>query len=525
MHQALWIVEIVEMICSELSAKGPHLPSADARRALSSLARSAKVFHDPALDILWRHQNTIMNLIKCMPADLWSFVEDGNEDEERTAAVHLKRIIEPSDWERPLMYMHRVKSLSEETVFKTPELLETLSVCLPGAFLFPSLEILSWYPNQVPSTFHHIRWFLTPHIRELTIGCHTLSQLSILSNLASLCPLVSDISIWTELFAKVSLAAPAVSTFVLGLPQIKSLQVPSLDSRALLHLAHDAEPARLYLAYALSPQTLTDLTPYLEAPGFHKLAKLTVRTMKCALRILDMMENSSLKTLEIMPTSWDPTEVMSRDFYRSLRKHCSHSALRNISVEGQFGSDARPLSANETLVYSVGRDALHPLFAFTQLVQVQLAHPVGFDLDDATVLEMARAWPHVEDLSLSARPHRHVASRVTLEGIYAFAKHCPRLQSLAMTFDASVVPKLRDNGRQRVTQKELYYLNVAGSPVTQPRRVAKFLSAIFPSLLRIGTLRDDLGDELSSDGEDLIQALAAPDCSGFWVQIEDDLHH
>ncbi|KAJ7633586.1 hypothetical protein DFH06DRAFT_1139924 [Mycena polygramma] len=30
-----------------------------------------KTFHDPALDVLWYHQNTLMNLILCIPAGLW----------------------------------------------------------------------------------------------------------------------------------------------------------------------------------------------------------------------------------------------------------------------------------------------------------------------------------------------------------------------------------------------------------------------------------------------------------------------
>lgn len=29
------------------------------------------MFRDPALDVLWRHQNTLMNLLRCMPEGIW----------------------------------------------------------------------------------------------------------------------------------------------------------------------------------------------------------------------------------------------------------------------------------------------------------------------------------------------------------------------------------------------------------------------------------------------------------------------
>ncbi|KAJ7840654.1 hypothetical protein B0H13DRAFT_1565214, partial [Mycena leptocephala] len=61
----LQIAEIVRMIVSHLE------PTADARE-LAALARTCMIFHGPALDSLWRHQRTIVNLIKCMPDDLWS---------------------------------------------------------------------------------------------------------------------------------------------------------------------------------------------------------------------------------------------------------------------------------------------------------------------------------------------------------------------------------------------------------------------------------------------------------------------
>jgi hypothetical protein len=290
--------------------------------------------------------------------------------------------------------------------------------------------------------------------------------------------------------------APAISTLVLGLPQIQSLHVPWLDDRAVAHLAQVPDLSALHLEFGLPEHA-----PLVEPLGFTTLTELTVRTMKCALRLLNMAVNSPLAKFTIMATCFNPTEAMAREFYATLLEHCSDSSLREITIEGEFEEDIEALSAVETALFLVGGDVLQPLFSFTNLVEVRLAHPVGFDLDDAIVHDLARAWPHIEVLGLTARPYRHVRSRVTLDGLYAFAKYCPRLRILVITFDATVVPKIRDNGKKRVAQRCLYHINVAASLIRKPQRVAKFLSTIFPSLMDIATLHYDLLHDLSSDDE------------------------
>ncbi|KAJ7113111.1 hypothetical protein C8R44DRAFT_631575 [Mycena epipterygia] len=105
---------------------------------------------------------------------------------------------------------------------------------------------------------------------------------------------------------------------------------------------------------------------------------------------------------------------------------------------------------------------------------------------------MAFAWPRIESLLLSSGRSHRITSRVTLEGIYAFAKHCPRLHLLCMTFDATVVPKIKINAQKRVSQSSLDRLGVEYSHISKPRPVAKFLTTIFPHLDIIDTLYEEL---------------------------------
>jgi hypothetical protein len=72
MHPALQIAEIVELICIE------SVDPDDDRdlNTLYALARTASTFTHSALNGLWKFQTTLINILKCLPADLWD-VERG----------------------------------------------------------------------------------------------------------------------------------------------------------------------------------------------------------------------------------------------------------------------------------------------------------------------------------------------------------------------------------------------------------------------------------------------------------------
>ncbi|KAJ7143872.1 hypothetical protein C8R44DRAFT_864890 [Mycena epipterygia] len=441
MHRGLEIFEITEIICGQLGPEALGTLSKDAARDLNALARTSKLFLDPALSVLWRHQNTIMNLLRCMPDDLWDITElDSGEDqweimlmddedidiEEITRLdVCLRRPITKADWERPHFYSHRVKAFAMDI----GGLLETVTLCLPGECIFPKLTNLCWH-LQPPTSFHHVRLFLTPCIKELLLGSiRTISHLSVLPNLAVECPALTNVTI-------------------------------SVDGISL------SDSSR----------------PFRSCPP---LTKLTVSTMECATALIStMLPNRPFVEITIARPFLHPppTKTIARQFYSSLAKHCSHSSLQQIHILDLSDSIHATVSAHSGSidVYLAGGD-LRPLFSFTNLIRVTLEHPLGFDLDDAT------SGP---------------SSPCALEGgIYAFAKHCPTLNLLQMTFDATVVPKINKNRTQRVAQESLDCINVALSLIKKPKSVAKFLFAIFPHLECIQTMYEYFVD-VHNDEED-----------------------
>lgn len=71
MQCCLDITEIKDLICTELKEvrfNGVEKPDF---LALRSLALTAKLFLAPALNALWREQETLQHLFKLLPSTLW----------------------------------------------------------------------------------------------------------------------------------------------------------------------------------------------------------------------------------------------------------------------------------------------------------------------------------------------------------------------------------------------------------------------------------------------------------------------
>ncbi|KAJ7471654.1 hypothetical protein B0H11DRAFT_1365533 [Mycena galericulata] len=495
MHPGLQILEIVELICEQIGTAEVFLAPGSARardqlRDLALLARTSKIFLDPALNVLWRSQRTLKNILNCMPSDLWETTVTTDEEGIPVTTINLRRTIFATDWRRPLFYLHRVRkfSMHPDDVHGISDVFEALTLCPPpGDLIFPNLETLHWSPEYgVP--FHHVRLFLAASLTDLTLGSiRTIAHLCVLSNLATRCPFLKkiDIHVPTE-FRRLSI--PSISALICKLPRLESVDAPGLDERALAHISHLPDLTHLRLE---SFSGLHDLFPQLGADylAFPALTELTMPTMEYATAFIGVLDSCPLARFLTFSGQDPPTSTVARNFYASLATHCSHVSLRQLHISMDYGGN---LSSDRFPLYRVDGDILNPLFAFANLEVVSLTHPVGFDIDDATASAMARAWPHIRSLLLTSESYAHIPSGVTLEGIYAFARPCPHLRSLGMTFDARVVPNgIPQQEKDTVSQRTLRSLAVAASPMCNPDSVAKFLSEIFPKLKYLHTFYED----------------------------------
>ncbi|KAJ7353574.1 hypothetical protein DFH08DRAFT_988119 [Mycena albidolilacea] len=302
---------------------------------------------------------------------------------------------------------------------------------------------------------------------------------------------------------------PALSKFICTLHHLETLVVTNLNMAALSHIAR--LPGLRYLWLMSFP------IPSFQLPAgsipFPALQKLEYESIEHAPRLLALLIKCALVELTIIARgsyTMPPPNTIAQQFYAALADHCSHSSLQKLDVQKGYWT----LRADQRGICLVGEEIIRPLFSFSSLVEVSLSHPFGVDLDDAVVRKMARAWPLIESLLLPPGLDENIAPRVTLEGIYAFAEHCPRLRRLHLAFDATVIPKIKTKGKKNACQCSLDYLDVSDSPISKARPVAKFLSAIFPHLGMINTLYEDL------DGTDTETVLTS---HRRWKKVEEAL--
>ncbi|KAJ6461011.1 hypothetical protein C8R45DRAFT_842196, partial [Mycena sanguinolenta] len=123
MHRTLCIPEIIYLIFTELRSC-PHSTRSDSEvrqeenRDFAALARTCNAFHGPALNFLWREQDTLVNVLKCLPSHLW---KEESVEISPTSTRRIFVIIGPirlKDWDIPLAYAFRIRKLALSSSFQ-----------------------------------------------------------------------------------------------------------------------------------------------------------------------------------------------------------------------------------------------------------------------------------------------------------------------------------------------------------------------------------------------------------------------
>ncbi|KAJ7082299.1 hypothetical protein C8R44DRAFT_753785 [Mycena epipterygia] len=491
MHRCLKIPELVETIFSNLTTgfEGDG-------KVLAALARTCRTFHDPALDILWKEPNDLMNILRCLPSDVFTVKRD---PVSYRPTLKLLRPVVTRDWDRPLVYMPRVKILGFPSFENSQcsEIFPSMERSLPTSCLFPNLVTFRWSAVDFP----YIHLFLTPTITSIRVLCIPLIRIpSLLPTLSLTCRRLKDVEIELDgnaLRDMTDISRPSFSAFVHQLSLVEHLSMPPSDSAAMEHVGQLETLRFLYLP-TLPAQVLHRS---IERPSlFVNLSTLIIGTLNIttATRVITRCTDTAFHTLRLtFDTS--PTPEVTCEFYTALAKcRRSHASLRSLSLENR--SDDEPDLVRETFL--VRNETIQRLFCFRNLTEIELVSPCGFELNDRTCALMAHAWPHVECLTLKEHYYPRQQS-VTLELLRSFAHHCPALTKLHITFDARVVP---GPIHLQLSQINLEHLHVGHALIDayDPRPAARFISSIFPQLKCIATAQDyrGLDGDYDEDEED-----------------------
>ncbi|KAJ7142975.1 hypothetical protein C8R44DRAFT_761496 [Mycena epipterygia] len=271
----------------------------------------------------------------------------------------------------------------------------------------------------------------------------------------------------------------AVSLFVRSLQCVESVSVDVLDMEALEHIC------RLPSLTSLYSNTISTASTFFinaDTQSFVSLRTLDLGNSEIepTTRFLEGCNQIPLISFDVSFPHFSTAGQMHK-FYTAIAAVFSPSSLTSLTLDNSYNVHAPPID------HVIQSRSIRMLFGFVNLTSLYMLSPIGIDWDDSTVLDLARAWPRIETLDLSAWHCASARPRVTLECLRSFARHCPHLGDLTTTFDGTVIPTSDLGATNRVCQVRLRSLNVDHSTISTAVGVARFLSAIFPNLKHILT--------------------------------------
>ncbi|KAJ7659809.1 hypothetical protein DFH06DRAFT_1297233 [Mycena polygramma] len=453
MHHCLTIPELVGMICGELH---PDTSSG----TLAALAVTSRAFQDPALDLLWKNQMTLLNFLKCMPADLFSVYDT-------PAAVGRRRPIVPFLRARSLAFVH-VSSTEHESV-------ERFYVPQSGG---------SPLHNHPSKDFQYLRLFLSPRLEhiELSFNCSG-PDLSLMSTLPSRCPGLKHVELYSAGSGSPS-ATASLCKLLDGLRHLESLVFNPPDTATLLHIGQFQRLKRLTIGN-LRHGTLPSSSAGVPLFSCIRDFSLFGSDVEPATNLFSCCVNTSFDSISIGFQTPVTATALDSLFTSIAACQCSHTSLSSLTVSMDIQiSD----NIHNATPYLITPYTLRHLFCFKNLMSLRLT-AIGFDMDDAIIGEMARSWLQLRTLKFVAYPHS-IRPRATLKSLQLLAQHCCHLESLEIIFDATVPPTLDDSVLPPM-QKTLTSLNVGSSTISVALQVARFISGIFPSLDELSTFDND----------------------------------
>ncbi|KAJ7262626.1 hypothetical protein C8J57DRAFT_1231990 [Mycena rebaudengoi] len=450
------------------------------QRLPCSSNRSLSIFHDPALDALWWEQDTIMNLMRCMP-DVWKTLTLPPGLLTAFLNITAARPIIASDWDRVKRYSHRVRSLKSLDIdgLALSHVFEAIQLGAPDGHLLPNLRHFAWgHTNKDLLPF--IDLFLGPNITTFGIGSvqHN-AHYSVLANVAHRYPALVGVFIGhlepdedysddedydgDSADKEGSVPRPTdcdLCTFVCAMTEPQFVDVGTLDLAALTHLG--ASNGTLF-------PHLQIVKLQIERGDILGMTEL-VRTWNCP----------PLQSLEIQFETKSYDRFTSsiglqsfQEFHDALSTHCAPASVEIFKFDA---TDDRDSNARE-FVYP--GHLLRSLICFSNLIDVSIQVLNGYELDDEVVSDLAHGWP----ISFALE-------RVLTAIIRALAQHCLHLHTLEMTFDATTIPAAATTPQARIIQNSLVVLDLAFSHISDVFPIARFLSGMFTSLGQMESAND-----------------------------------
>ncbi|KAK7468316.1 hypothetical protein VKT23_002830 [Stygiomarasmius scandens] len=501
MHHCLQVLDILHLIF-ECVRENAHLAT------LVNLAVTCKLFCEPALDVLWWSVPSAYALLNCLPDDIWEqTLTDravGRGKVVERSKRKFRRVPNSSELSRCQFYTHRVRRfgvqdppnmrISSRRMHHSDEFLSQFDVKM-----FPNLRELVYYvPYQEPDTIS-IYTYLGPSLISLSLhwDCRPSSFLRICEEIQRVCPFMEKLSVYhVSLGQHSSIFSPSIVQFS---ALVSSLHLRvfhchrcQLSDSALQHLSQLPHLKQLEVG-----NTVDDLVRAIKASNsliapFTGLCLLSIMAADFGRAGVDL--SKIISSTDIQELTLDhtldkvPSEQEIHAFFQALADSPWKDSLSSLELHRAF--DVDPESDVWTSpVYRVTSSTFKPLFSLPNLQFVQLRLENAFDLDNATLSDMARAWPKLSTLDIGCGGTWGISEgglKITLDGLLPLVQHCPRLNTFSLCVNAAYNPASPSSRPGAgITNEKVLILNFCNSTISDPLEVALFLSDVFPNLLDI----------------------------------------
>lgn len=377
--------------------------------------------------------------------------------------------------------------------------------------------------------------FLGPELRSVTftvdgqfVRIPTLD--TIFHALRTECPLLEMIRLQVEDDTSSELSASLCSHFI-NYSALRSISCSSNPLRMSDFASLSILPALTTLETVASPGGSIGLSALAKSQGQHLSSSSGAAWTFVALETLlftgsmdcvNQLAFFLFPKLQRLELTCDTSTVsrLSEPLFALIASRCSHEHLHRIVIR-DYRNDG-DLVTHPSL--AITPPHLRYLLSFRHLRYLKIkACPWMSEYDDGIVMEMASAWPEIEELKLNTAVWRtgwKTASMcATTLSIYVLSQACPSLWWLGILLDARGAEQYEDiarrieQGRARSSlpqECEMTMLTLGRSPIDDPGRAAKMLSWVLPEnmLIRQGpnwvTYTEAEIDEVE-DSEDEVQ--------------------
>ncbi|KAK7012962.1 hypothetical protein R3P38DRAFT_3007751 [Favolaschia claudopus] len=448
MHRCWEVAELVHLVFNELDPYIPGTtyvtgPCRTNAIALSRLAQTCRRFSDPALDVLWRVNEGLIPILRCLPSRAW---------EIREGRFIVVSPLDLEDWTRCLDHLKRVKIFSYrgDPIIVDSSALESM-ISLPAGTLLPNVTSLSCLSSG--ALFSAALLSFASHFRCLDYVHIDAPQ------------------------TQKQIALKCVPSFITQIaPRI--LKVQGLNHQAYRHISSLSNLVTLTIGgISVMPfPGSTRPSPETAFPALREL-QLTVSIPYFAINFLSVFHDAPLTTL-CLSTTEDSTAENVFALLPAIRAAC---AICHLEILRIFLCEDKDFVLDDPSSYTLTFEFIRHLLVYRNLHHLSVACPVGVELHDISMETIGRSLPLLKILYIMGdlSPLVVPKSRPTLSSLVTLSQLCSRLHKVWLAVDTISVPLVPCDSGGKASALTWYPLD---SVLHRATDVAKFLSANLPGL-------------------------------------------